>query len=196
MTFDSIRQIGTTLLASAGVVGLVIGFAAQKSLGTLFAGLQIAIAQPIRIDDTVVVEEQFGTIGEITLTYVVINSWDGRRLVVPINYFLEHPFENWTRTSPEVVGKVKFYADYSLPVAEVREQFNKWLENEPLWDKRTSNFIVSNATENTIELRATMSARNSDDAFTLECRMREKLIGHIHNNFPQCLPQKRLDTKI
>jgi small-conductance mechanosensitive channel len=193
MTFDSIRQIGTTLLASAGVVGLVIGFAAQKSLGTLFAGLQIAIAQPIRIDDTVVVEDQFGTIGEITLTYVVINSWDGRRLVVPISYFLENPFENWTRTSPEVVGKVKFYADYSLPVDDVRKEFNSWLKNEDLWDKRTSNFIVSNTTENTIELRATMSARNSDDAFTLECKIRERLIEYIQAHFPQCLPRTRFD---
>jgi small-conductance mechanosensitive channel len=195
MTFDSIRQIGTTLLASAGVLGLVIGFAAQKSLGTLFAGLQIAIAQPIRIDDTVVVEDQFGTIGEITLTYVVINSWDGRRLVVPINYFLENPFENWTRTSPEVVGKIKFYADYSLPVDEVRKEFNKWLLNEPLWDKRTSNFIVSNSLENTIELRATMSARNSDDAFTLECQIREKLIQYVQTYFPQCLPKTRFDIQ-
>lgn len=122
MTFQSIRNIGSTLLASAGVVGIVIGFAAQKSLSTLIAGIQIAISQPIRLDDTVVVENTFGTVGEITLTYVVVHTWDGKRLIVPINYFLENSFENWTRTTPEVVGKVFVYADYSLPIEEIRRQ--------------------------------------------------------------------------
>jgi small-conductance mechanosensitive channel len=193
MTFESIRQIGSTLLASAGVVGLIIGFAAQKSLGTLFAGIQIAISQPIRLDDTVVVEDQFGTIGEITLTYVVVNTWDGRRLVVPINYFLENSFENWTRHSPEVIGKVKIHADYSLPVDEVRNVFLKWVEASPLWDKRSCDFLVTGADDKTIEIRATMSVKNSSDAWELECYIREKLVTYIRENHPQCLPKSRIN---
>jgi small-conductance mechanosensitive channel len=192
MTFDNIRQIGGTLLASAGVVGLVIGFAAQKSLGTLFAGIQIAISQPIRIDDTVVVEGEFGTIGEITLTYVIVNSWDGRRLVVPISYFLEKPFENWTRISPEVVAKVKIYADYTLPVDDIRAQFKSWVEASELWDKRRCALLVTNANDKTIEIRGTISARNSDDAWELECTMREKLISYIRTNYPNSLPVTRI----
>jgi small-conductance mechanosensitive channel len=191
MTFDSIRQVGSTLLASAGVVGIIIGFAAQKSLGTFFAGIQIAISQPIRIDDTVVVEGTFGTIGEITLTYVVLNSWDGRRLIVPINYFLEKNFENWTRTSPEVIAKVLIYADYTMPVAELREQFMKWVEASPLWDKRSKGFLVTDATERTIELRATMSARNAGDAYDLECQIREQLITYIREKHAYALPKVR-----
>lgn len=194
MTFKSIREIGTTLLASAGVLGIVIGFAAQKSLGTLFAGLQIAISQPIRIDDIVVVEEQFGTIGEITLTYVVINCWDGRRLIVPISYFLEKPFENWTRISPEVVSKIKIYADYTLPVEKLRDQVKAWLEASPLWDKRTWGVLVTSAGEKTIEVRATMSAKDSSDAFDLECLIREKMISYIRDNYPRSLPQTRIQS--
>jgi small-conductance mechanosensitive channel len=192
ITFRSIREIGSTLLASAGVVGLIIGFAAQKSLGTLFAGIQIAISQPIRIDDVVVVEGQFGTIGEITLTYVVVDTWDGRRLVVPINYFLEKSFENWTRQSPEVIAKVKIYADYFLPVEEIRENFLKWVEESPLWDGRKKGMVITDATSSSIEVRGIMSARNSDDAYELECQMRERLIGYIREKHPECLPSARI----
>jgi small-conductance mechanosensitive channel len=195
MTFNSVRQIGSTLLASAGVVGIVIGFAAQKSLGTFFAGLQIALAQPIRIDDTVVVEGQFGTIGEINLTYVIVNSWDGRRIVVPINYFLEKPFENWTRESPEVIGKVRIYADYSLPVEKVREELHKLISGSPLWDTRKWGLLITSASDHTIEVRATMSARDSDDAYDLECLVREHLISYIRDNFPQCLPRYRVSLE-
>jgi len=195
MTFDSVRQVGSTLLASAGVVGIVLGFAAQKSLGTLFAGIQIAIAQPIRLNDVVVVEDQFGTIGEITLTYVVVHTWDGRRLMVPINYFLENSFENWTRVTPEVVGKVKIRADYSLPVDEVRKEFKRWLETSELWDGQKSGFLVTGADERTIEVRATMSARNSDDAWDLECQIREKLITYIRENHPYALPRARVELE-
>lgn len=192
MTFSSIREIGSTLLASAGVVGLVIGFAAQKSLGTLFAGLQIAIAQPIRLDDTVVVEDQFGTIGEITLTYAVVNCWDGRRLVVPINYFLEKPFENWTRVSPEVISIVKIYADYTAPVETIRKKVKEWLDATELWDKRSWGFVVTSATDKTIELRATMSTKNSGDSFDLACLIREKLIDYLKTHYPECLPVVRI----
>ena len=193
MTFKEVREIGNTLLASAGIVGLILGFAAQKSLGTIFAGIQIAISQPIRIDDTVVVEGTFGTIGEITLTYAVVHTWDGRRLIVPINYFLENTFENWTRLSPEVVAKVKIYTDYSLPVDELRKEFQKWLEESPLWDRRKSGLLVTGATETTMEIRATMSTKDSDDGWDLECLIREKMIKYIHDNHPHCLPRGRME---
>jgi small-conductance mechanosensitive channel len=192
MTFRQVKEIGSALLASAGVAGIVLGFAAQKSLGTLFAGIQIAISQPVRIDDTVVVEGQFGTIGEITLTYVVVNTWDGKRLIVPISYFLEKSFENWTRKTPEVIGKVRIYTDYTLPVEEVRKACMQWVQESPLWDKRKSGFLVTNADNKTIEVRATMSAKDPDDAFDLECYIREKLITFIQQNYPQCLPTARL----
>jgi small-conductance mechanosensitive channel len=193
MTFSSIRQLGSTLLASAGVVGLIIGFAAQKSLGALFAGIQIAISQPVRIDDKVIVEGQFGTVSEITLTYVVVNIWDGRRLVVPINFFLEKSFENWTRQSPELIGKVKIFADYSLPVEEVRAEFMSWMEASALWDKRSCGLNIIDANEKNIEIQATMSAGNTDDAFALQTYIREKLITHLREKYPHCLPVARVE---
>jgi small-conductance mechanosensitive channel len=193
MTFDSVRRIGSTLLASAGVVGLIIGFAAQKSLGTLFAGIQIAISQPIRIDDTVVVEKEFGTIGEITLTYVVVNTWDGRRLTVPISYFLEKPFENWTRITPEVIGKVYLHVDYTLPIEEIRKEFLRLVHASHSWDKRSCNLIISDTSERAMQIRGSMSARNSDDAYDLECYIREQLITYIQKKHPACLPKIRMD---
>jgi small-conductance mechanosensitive channel len=195
MTFPLVRQFSNTLLASAGVAGIILGFAAQKSLGTLFSGIQIALAQPVKLDDIVVVDGKFGTIGEITLTYIVVNTWDEKRLIVPINYFLENSFENWTRNSPEVVGAVKIYADYSLPIDELRVQFNSWLSETPLWDKRKSALLITGSTETTIEVRATMSANNSDDAFDLECLIREKLITYIRENYSQALPYQRVQYK-
>ena len=192
MTFKSVRQVGSTLLASAGVLGLIIGFAAQKSLGALFAGVQVAIAQPIRIGDTVIVEGQYGVIGEVTLTYVVVNTWDGKRLIVPINYFLENTFENWTRSSPDIIGKMTFHADYSVPVDELREEFERLVTGSPLWDGRASNLVVISAGEKTIELRGIMSARNSGDAFDLQCLVREKMIEFMRINYPECLPKQRL----
>lgn len=194
MTFESVRKVGGTILASAGVLGIIIGFAAQKSLATLFAGIQIAVAQPIRIDDVVVVENQFGIIGEITLTYVVVYTWDGRRLVLPISYFLEKGFENWTRSSPEIIAKVVVHADYSLPVDEVRKAFHRWLDESDLWDKRISAFQVTGADSRTIELRGIMSVRNSGDAWDLQCLIREKLIAFIRQKYPYALPKIRVET--
>jgi small-conductance mechanosensitive channel len=192
MTFPGIKNVGTTILASAGVLGIILGFAAQKSIGTFFSGLQIAIAQPIRIGDVVVVEEVFGTIGEINLTFVVVNTWDGRRRIVPINYFLENSFESWTRVSPEVVAKVKIRADYTLPIEKIKAEFKIWLEESTWWDKRTSGFLITGADEKSIEVRATMSAKNSDDAWDLECYIREKLITYIQKNCPAALPKSRI----
>jgi len=193
-TFQAVRDVGDKLLASAGLLGLILGFAAQKSLGTIFAGIQIALSQSVRIGDMVVVDGQSGTIADITLTFVVVNVWDGRRLVVPINYFLEDTFENWTLVSPEIIGKVKIYADYSLPVAGLRQAFKEWLEGHELWDKRKWSLVVTGADAYTIEIRASMSARNSDDAGTLESQAREQLITYINEHYPMALPRRRVDV--
>jgi small-conductance mechanosensitive channel len=195
MSFEKVRQIGFSLLASAGILSIILGFSAQKSLATLFAGIQIALTQPIRIEDVVIVENEWGWIEEITLTYVVVKIWDQRRLVVPITYFIEKPFQNWTRTSAEMLGTVFLYADYTLPVQEIREELQRILENSPLWDRRVSVLQVTNANERTIELRALMSAVDSPTAWSLRCHVREKLIEFMQRNFPQNLPQVRIDME-
>jgi small-conductance mechanosensitive channel len=179
MTFEQVRQFGTTLLASAGMAGIVLGFAAQKSLSTLFTGIQIAISQPVKIGDVVVIDGQYGTIGEITLTYIVVDAWDEKRLVVPINYFLEHSFENWTRQSPEVVGQVKIKMDYMISLDDLRSHFMSWLEGTSLWDRRKASILVVDIIDRTMLVSAVMSARNSHDAFKLECLVREKLIAYV-----------------
>jgi len=193
LTFEKVREIGFSLLASAGVISIILGFSAQKSLATLFAGIQIALTQPIRIEDVVIVENEWGWIEEITLTYVVVKIWDQRRLVVPISYFIEKPFQNWTRTTAEMLGTVYLYADYTLPVQAVREELQKILESTPLWDKRVSVLQVTNANERTVELRALMSAEDSPTAWSLRCLVREKLIEFLKRRFPQHLPQVRID---
>jgi small-conductance mechanosensitive channel len=193
MTFNEIRQIGVSLLASAGIVGIIVGFAAQKSLGTILAGIQIAIAQPIRIEDAVVVEGEFGRVEEITLTYVVLKLWDQRRLIVPINYFLDKPFQNWTRVNTELIGSVFLFADYTAPIDVLREEFNRILSETPLWDKRVAALQVTNASDRSIEIRMIMSAANSGEAFDLRCLVREKMIGFIQKNYPHSLPRTRTD---
>jgi small-conductance mechanosensitive channel len=194
ITFDKVRQIGVSILASAGIAGIIIGFAAQRSLATLIAGIQIAITQPIRIDDVVIVENEWGWIEEITLTYVVIRIWDQRRLVVPITYFIERPFQNWTRTSAELLGTVYLYADYGIPVDELRQELEKIVNASPIWDKRVAKIQVTNATEKTVEMRALISAENSSNAWELRCLVREKLIEFMQRNYPESLPRIRLET--
>lgn len=195
MTFSKVRQLGTSILASAGVVGIILGIAAQRSIATLIAGLQIAITQPICLDDVVIVENEWGRIEEITLTYVVVRIWDLRRLIVPITYFLEKPFQNWTRVSAELLGTAFIYADYTVPVQAVREELQRILENSSLWDGRVSVLQATNATEHTMELRALMSARDSSSAWELRCNVREKLIEFIQKNYPEGLPKLRADIK-
>ena len=192
ITFDSVRQVGVSLLASAGLAGIVMGFAAQKTLGNLIAGVQIAFAQPIRLDDVVVIEGEWGRIEEINLTYVVVKIWDLRRLVVPISYFVEKPFENWTRTSADILGVVFLYTDYSVPVARVGEELTHILENSPHWDKKVNVLHVSNVTEQTVKLRALMSAVNSSAAWELRCKVREKLLDFFQRELPDCLPKTRV----
>ena len=192
MSFDKVRQIGAGLLASAGVLGIVLGFAAQKTLGNFIAGIQIAFAQPIRIDDVVIVENEWGWIEEITLTYVVVRIWDLRRLVMPISYFVEKPFQNWTRISANILGTVFLYTDYTVPVKKVREELTRILEGSPLWDKNVNVLQVTDAREHTVELRALMSAKDSPTAWDLRCEVREKLLTFIQKNLPSSLPKTRV----
>jgi len=192
LSFDSVRKLGTGLLAGVGVGGIIIGFAAQKSLGNLLAGFQIAFTQPIRIDDVLVVEGEWGRVEDITLTYVVLNIWDQRRLILPINYFIEKPFQNWTRTTSEILGTVFLYVDYTLPVNKLRDELTRLLNESPLWDKRVGILQVTDIKEKVIELRALMSARNSSQAFDLRCYIRENLVAFIKDNYPESLPKTRL----
>ena len=194
MTFEEVRQIGVSILASAGIAGIIIGFAAQRSLGTLIAGIQIAITQPIRIDDVVIIENEWGRIEEITLTYVVVNMWDQRRLIVPITYFLEKPFQNWTRKTAELLGTVFIYADYSLPLDELRSELERIVQDSPLWDKRLVKLQVTNTSERSMELRALVSAENSSNAWELRCLVREKLIDFMQQKYPDKLPRIRLES--
>ncbi len=195
MTFEKVRQLGTSLLASAGIIGVILGFAAQKTLGNFIAGLQIALAQPIRIDDVVIVEDEWGWIEEITLTYVVVRIWDLRRLVVPISYFIEKPFQNWTRTSADILGSVFIYADYTVPVKELRSELTRILEESTHWDKKVNVLQVTNATAQTVEIRALMSSVDSPTAWNLRCEVREKLLEFLQKRFPECLPRTRVELK-
>lgn len=192
LNFDHLRKVGATLLTGVGVGGIIVGFAAQKSLGNFLAGFQIAFTQPIRIDDVLIVEGEWGRVEEITLTYVVVNIWDQRRLIVPINYFIEKPFQNWTRNTSELLGTVFLYMDYSIPLEPLRAEFNRLLDASPLWDKRVRVMQVTNASERTMEIRALMSAHNSGQAFDLRCYVREGLIDFIQRNYPGSLPRNRI----
>ncbi len=193
MTFESIRPLGKTILTSAGIIGLVVGVAAQRTIGTFIAGLQIAFTQPIRVDDVVIVENEWGRIEEITLTYVVVKIWDLRRLVVPITYFIERPFQNWTRTTADILGTVLIYVDYTVPVEAIREELRRILENSQLWDRKVCVLQVTNTSERTIELRALVSAADASTAWSLRCEVREKLIDFIRKNYPQALPRLRAE---
>jgi len=191
INFDKVRQLGTTILASAGIVGIVLGFASQRSIALLFAGFQVALTQPIRIDDVVIVENEWGKIEEITLTYVVVRIWDKRRLVVPISYFIETPFQNWTRVSADLLGTVYLYCDYTVPVQAVREQLRRILEQCEEWDGEVCSVQVTDATERTMAVRALMSAGDASLLWTLRCRVREQLIDYLRREFPESLPRFR-----
>jgi small-conductance mechanosensitive channel len=196
MVFDSVRQFGTAIIASAGIAGIIIGFAAQKSIATLLAGFQIAITQPIRIDDVVIVENEWGRIEEITLTYVVVCIWDLRRLVLPITYFIEKPFENWTRTSADILGTVFLYTDYNVPLEAIRAELTRILESSPLWDKKANILQVTDSKESSVEIRALASARNASDAFDLRCLVREQLIIFLQQHHPDSLPRQRANVQL
>lgn len=193
MTFPAIRQIGTTLLASAGVVGLVAGIAARPVFGNLIAGLQLALTQPIRLDDVVIVNDEWGRIEEITSTYVVVRVWDERRMVVPLQWFIEHPFQNWTRTSSELLGTVTIWTDYRLPVDPLRAEATRICQGADEWDGRLCIIQVTDASERAMQLRVLVSAQDAGRCFDLRCKVREGLIAYIHLHYPECLPRVRVD---
>lgn len=193
MTFPKVKQLGTTILASAGIIGIVIGLAAQKTIGTFIAGLQIAFTQPIRVDDVVIVENEWGRIEEITLTYVVVKIWDLRRLIIPITYFIEKPFQNWTRVTADILGTVFIYVDYTVPFDSIRQELQRILEKSKLWDGKVCVLQVTNTTDRTVELRALMSAPDASTAWSLRCEVREKLVDFIQKKYPKALPRLRAE---
>ena len=193
MTFPNVRHLGESMFASAGLAALVAGFAARTTLSSLLAGVQIAFSQPMHLEDAVVVEGEWGWIEEITMTYVVVRIWDLRRLIVPLSYFIEKPFQNWTRTTADLLGSAFIYVDYTAPVDELRQELQRILKASGMWDGKTWNLQVSNATASTLELRALMSAPNGSVAWDLRCHVREKLIAFLQKNYPESLPRTRAE---
>jgi len=193
MTFDSIRQVGISLFASAGVASIIIGFSAQKIIASIIAGIQLAIAQPIRVQDVVIVNGEWGWIEEINLTYVVVKVWDRRRLVVPTTYFIDNIFQNWTRKSSFILGTVFLYTDYTISVDAVREELDRLLEDNKLWDGKVKVVQVTDASEKSMELRILVSADDSPTAWELRVFLREKLIKFIQENYPESLPRSRVE---
>jgi small-conductance mechanosensitive channel len=193
MTFPGARQVGTSLLASAGVVGIVAGLAAQPVFSNLFAGLQIALAQPIRIDDVLIVEGEWGRVEEITSTYVVVAIWDRRRLIIPLKWFIDNPFQNWTRNSAELLGTAMLYVDYRAPLDAMREELQRIVEAAPEWDRRVCTLVVLEATERTMQIRCLVSAASSGLAFDLRCKVREGMIAFLQRHHPDALPRTRFE---
>ena len=195
MTFDSVRQLGLSLFASAGVVGIVAGVALRSVLANFFAGLQIALTQPIRIGDAVIVEGEFGYVEELSSAYVVIRLWDLRRLVVPLSYFIEKPFQNWTRTSSRILGTVFIHLDYTVPIETIRRKARQIVESSGLWDKQVFSVQVTDMKENALEIRVLVSAADSSKCWDLRCEVREKLIEFIRSEYPNALPRQRTEIE-
>lgn len=195
MTFPSIRHLGESLFASAGLAALVAGLAARTTLTSLLAGVQIALTQPIRLEDVVIVEGEWGWVEEITMTYVIIRVWDLRRLVVPLSYFIEKPFQNWTRRTADILGTVFLYTDYTVPVEEIRQELHRILESSDLWDHKAWGLQVTDSKEHTLELRALMSASDGGRAWDLRCLVREKLVQFLQQRYPQSLPKTRAELQ-
>ena len=191
MVFPSVRALGTTLLASAGVAGIVLGIAARPLFENIIAGVQLALAQPIRMDDVVIVEGEFGHIEQIASTFVVVRIWDNRRMVLPLTYFIEKPFQNWTRTGAALLGTVFLYVDYTMPVDELRQQLPKALEGDKKWDGAVQGVQVTDANATVVEIRVLVSARNAAELFDLRCNVREKLIAWLQATYPGSLPTSR-----
>jgi small-conductance mechanosensitive channel len=191
MTFDQVRQFGVSLFASAGIAGIIAGLAARPVLSNMIAGMQIAMTQPIRIEDAVVVEGEFGWVEEITSIYVVLRLWDLRRLIVPLTYFIEKPFQNWTRQNSALLGAVLIEVDYTAPVDLIRQKLSEIVTGSPLWDGKVVNLQVTDAKTSTLELRALVSARGAGAVFELRCQVREKLIAFLQQEHPGALPRQR-----
>jgi small-conductance mechanosensitive channel len=196
MTFPRARQLGTSLLASAGVVGLVAGIAAKSVFSNLLAGLQIALAQPMRIDDVLIIEGEWGRVEEITATYVVLKIWDERRMVVPLSWFIEHPFQNWTRTTADLLGTVFLWVDFTTPVESIREEAQRLCEASPNWDKRVCLVQVTDTSEHAMQLRVLVSSAASGPNFDLRCEVREGLLAFVARTSPQSLPRGRMQADL
>ncbi|HWI36807.1 MAG TPA: mechanosensitive ion channel domain-containing protein, partial [Burkholderiales bacterium] len=194
LTFPGVRSVGAGLLASAGVVGIAAGLAAKPVLGNLLAGLQIALTQPIRLDDVVIVENEWGRIEEIGRAFVVVAIWDQRRLVVPLQYFIEKPFQNWTRTSSELLGTAFLWVDYGLPLEPLREELARVCRGAPEWDGRLALIQVTDTNERAMQLRVLVSAADASKAWDLRCRVREALIAYLQRQWPQFLPRLRAEV--
>jgi len=191
LQYEPFRELGAGILASAGVFGIIFGIAAQRTLGNVVAGIQIAFTQPIRVDDVVIVENEFGWVEEITLTYVVVRVWDKRRIVMPITHFVEQPFQNWTRTSSDLLGTVFLYVDHTTPIDAVREKLQQVVEQSEYWDGEVCKLHVTNTTERTVELRCTASAKSAPDLWELRCGVREQMVAFLQKEYPDALPAVR-----
>ena len=196
MTFQTVRQYGVSLFASAGVAGIVAGLAARPVLSNLIAGVQLAMTQPIRLEDAVIVENEYGNIEEITSTYVVVRLWDWRRMIVPLTYFIEKPFQNWTRESSTLIGAVLINVDYRAPVAAIRNKAQAIVKASSRWDGRVFNVAVTDFKHDTMEVRILASAGNSGAVFDLRCEVREKLIDVLQREHPEALPRQRSELAI
>jgi small-conductance mechanosensitive channel len=192
MTISAVRQWGMSLLASAGVVGIIAGFALQPLLTNLIAGVQIATDQPIRLDDAVIVEGEWGTVEEITSTYVVVKLWDWRRMILPLTYFIQKPFQNWTRETARLIGSAFLYVDYAAPMERLRAELERICKASPLWDGDVVNLQVTDITESVAQVRCLASARNAPATFDLRCEIREKMLAFMHDQCPEALPRDRL----
>ncbi|WP_419728710.1 mechanosensitive ion channel family protein [Lichenicola sp.] len=192
MTFEPVRQYGLSLFASAGAASLVVGLAARPLLTNLIAGVQIAVTQPIRLEDAVIVEGEWGWIEEITSTYVVVRLWDWRRMILPIAYFLEKPFQNWTHQSASLIGSVFFYLDYHVPVEALRAHLEEIVQQTPLWDGKVVNLQVSDIKQSSVEIRMLVSGRNAPQTWDLRCFVREKMLSFLQANCPEALPRTRV----
>ncbi|MGW6867920.1 mechanosensitive ion channel family protein [Streptomyces sp. NPDC054901] len=189
LTFPPMRALGASLLASAGVLGIVAGIAAQAALGNLFAGLQIAFGDTVRIGDTVVVDKEWGKVEEITLTFLVVRTWDERRITMPVSYFTSKPYENWSRGGAEMTGTVFWHLDHSAPVALMRDRLTEILKDVPEWDGRSCGLVVTDTTPHTIQVRAVATAKDADDIWTVRCAVRERMITWLTEHHPYALPR-------
>lgn len=192
LTFDTARSLGTSLLASAGILGLIAGVAAQATLGNIVAGIQLAVAEPIKLDDVVLVEGEWGNIEEISLTYVVVRIWDRRRLVLPTSYFVNTPITNWTRGGTAITGTIFWYLDHRTPVSAMREEFLRRVDANPQWDRKGASLLVTDTNETTIEVRGMVTAADAWQLWDLRCALREGMLAWLADHHPEALPTRRL----
>lgn len=195
LTIPEVRALGAGVLASAGLISIVAGLAVQSSLTNVFAGLQLAFTDAVRVDDVVFVNEQTGVVEEITLTYVVVVLFDGKRLILPSTFFTTKPFENWSRRSPELLGTVFLDLDWNVPVAELRAETDRILKESELWDGRSGSLVVTDAVKGSVQVRALVSARNSSDVWDLRCLVRERLVEFIRANYPSAIVRQRWEAE-